>query len=169
MSKNEFYQLFLDQLNDIYSAENQLLETLPKMAEAASTPKLKEAFEKHLKETQNQVKRLDEIFSKLDVEFDGETCEAMKGLVEEGDETIHRYPESLVRDAALITSAQRVEHYEMAVYGTLRAFAQHLGYDDFAKLLQKSLDEEGNANKTLTGIAEGGLFMSGINEKAMKR
>jgi len=162
-------KLFIDELQDIYSAEIQIVKALPKMINAVQYPELKEALTAHLEETKNQVTRLDRIFSKLGESAGSETCEAMKGLIEESDEYIKKYPESIIRDAALITAAQRIEHYEMAVYGALRTFAKELEYDDAADLLQETLDEEGNANNTLTGIAEGGFFTAGVNEKALKR
>jgi len=169
MSNQDFKTLFIDQLRDIYSAEMQLVEALPKMASAAKLPKLREAFSHHLQETKAQVSRLKKIFNELDVPVKGEMCEAMKGLIEEGEETIQKYSGTPVIDPALIAAAQRVEHYEIAVYGTLRAFAKELDLPGIADLLEESLKEEGNANKTLNAIAEGGFFTTGVNEKAMRR
>lgn len=169
MSKDQFYQLFLDQLFEIYSAENLLLKALPEMADAATTPQLTETFQQLLKESRNQIARLEQIFEQLNVKFNGVTCEAMQGLINEIEGVLNKYDSSLVRDAALITFAQRIEHYEMAVFGTLRTFARHLDYDDIAKLLQESLNEVGKGNKTLTSIAEGGVFLSGINVKAIQQ
>jgi ferritin-like metal-binding protein YciE len=146
--------LFLEELRDLYNAENQLLKALPKMAEAASTPALKMAFDQHLEETKGHVSRLDRAFRELGVEPSGETCEAMKGLVKEGKEFIKAKGEPMVRDAGLIGAAQRVEHYEMAGYGTTRTLAKRLGYQEIATLLQETLEEEAKADKKLTSIAE---------------
>jgi ferritin-like metal-binding protein YciE len=169
MSQADFKDLFVDELRDIYSAEMQLLQELPKMIEATEYPELKKAFQNHLTETQEQVKRLDKIFSELGESPSGIICEAMKGLVTECDRFLQKYPSSHVRDAALISAAQRIEHYEMAVYGTLRTFAKELGFDAAADLLQDSLNEEGHANKILMSIAQGGFFSVGLNEKAVRR
>lgn len=144
----------LMQLRDLYSAEEQLVEALPKMADAASSPDLKQAFRSHLEETRGQKKRLEQIGRVLGKEVDGETCEAMKGLIAEGDEIINSDGDADVKDAVLIAAAQRVEHYEMAAYGCARTFARRLGRTQVADLLQQSLDEEGNADKILTDIAE---------------
>lgn len=163
-----FNKLFLDQLSDIYNAEQQLVQALPKVAMAASSSKLRDAITAHLKETKNQVARLEKIFHLLGETPEQEVCEAMAGLVEETNECIAAYPASALRDAAIIACAQCIEHYEMAIYGTLRTFAKELDLKDIARLLQDSLDEEGNANKTLNGIAEGGFFTAGVNQKALK-
>lgn len=168
-NNKDFEELFVEQLKDMVSAEEQLVDALPKMAQAARSPKLKEAFTNHLKETKQQVTRLKKVFQKLNIPFEAEECEAMKGLIEEGEEAIKNFGKSEVIDPALIAAAQRVEHYEMAAYGTIRTFAKELGYDDIVDILQESLDEEGNANKLLTKIAEGGLFTSGVNQKAIKK
>ncbi len=169
MSRSEFMELFVDQLQDIFSAENQLVSALPKVAQAATHQELKEAIQQHLAETKEQVTRLKRIFQLLNVNGSGKTCEAMQGLIQEAEEIIQKYPASAVRDAGLIAAAQRVEHYEIAVYGCLRTFADQLGLDEIAELLQDSLDEEGNADKKLTSIAEGGFFSTGINETATSR
>lgn len=168
MSHKEFEELFVEQLKDMVSAEEQLVDALPKMAAAAKSPKLKEAFTHHLKETKNQVTRLKKVFQRLNIPFEPKLCKAMKGLVEEGSEAIKEFGKTDLIDPALIAAAQRVEHYEMAAYGTIRTFAKELGFNDIADLLQESLDEEGNANKTLTKIAEGGMLSSGVNQKAIK-
>lgn len=168
MEKNEFFNLFVDELCDIYDAERQLVNALPRVISAVVTPKLKDALTAHLEETKNQVKRIDNIFNMLDEEHRDESCEAMEGLIEEVVETIDRYPASPLRDAALIAAAQRIEHYEIAVYGTLKIFAKELDLCEVADILCKSLEEEGKADKTLTSIAEGGIFTSGVNRKAMK-
>ncbi|MCB0105941.1 MAG: ferritin-like domain-containing protein [Caldilineaceae bacterium] len=169
MQLNTMKDLYVDQLRDLYSAEDQLTKALPKMAQAASSSDLQKAFRDHLNETQQQKQRLEQIFSTLGMSPQGETCEAMKGLIKEGEEIINTHADSQVKDAALIAAAQRVEHYEMAGYGTVRTFADELGYNDAKDLLQTTLDEEGSANKKLTSLAEGGLFSSGINQKAMAR
>ena len=149
-----FCDLLLAQLRDLYDAEHRLVEALPKMADAAHSPELKRAFETHLNETRGQVDRLEQIFKMLDEEPKRESCAAMKGLVEEGEDVINAKGDEDVRDAALIAAAQRVEHYEMAGYGSARAFAERNGKADIARLLQETLDEEGNADKILTQIAE---------------
>jgi ferritin-like metal-binding protein YciE len=151
---NSLDDLFVDQLDDLYSAEQQLTDALPKMAEAARSPQLKEAFQNHLRETESQIARLEQIFQRLGKEPGDHTCEAMKGLIKEGKEVIDAKGDANVRDAGLIAAAQRVEHYEIAGYGTTRTFAQRLGYPEVARLLQQTLDEEGNADKMLTQIAE---------------
>jgi ferritin-like metal-binding protein YciE len=160
--------LYVTELRDLYSAETQLLKALPKMAKAASSPKLTKAFEKHLKQTEKQVERLEKIFGELGQKPGGHTCQAMKGLIAEGQEVAKAKGDSAVKDAALIGAAQRVEHYEIAGYGTTRTFATHLGKKSHVKLLQKTLDEEGQTNKDLTAIAEGNTVTEGINEKAEK-
>lgn len=142
------------QLQDLVSAEDQLIIALPEMAEAASSSVLKSAFLTHLEETRQQRVRLDQAFRALGVEPTTETCEAMQGLIQEGNEIINLSGDPQVKDAALIAAAQRVEHYEMAAYGSARAFARQLGRDDIAELLQDSLDEEGDTDKILTEIAE---------------
>ena len=142
------------QLRDLYSAEEQLIEALPKMAEAASSAELKSAFREHLVETRKQKERLESAFRMLGQEPESETCEAMQGLIAEGDEIIGLDGDPDAKDAALIAAAQRVEHYEMAGYGCARTFARQLGHDDVAALLQQTLDEEGDADKILSGIAE---------------
>jgi len=147
--------LFINELRDLYSAESQLIRALPKMAEAASDPKLKNAFEMHLKETEEQVYRLENIFSELGEKPAGETCKAMEGLVKESSEYVKAGGNPDVRDAGLIGAAQRVEHYEMAGYGTARALATRLGLPDIAQILQMTLDEEAAADDKLTDIAEG--------------
>jgi ferritin-like metal-binding protein YciE len=154
MKLKTLHDLYVDELKDLYNAEHQLLSALPKMAKAASDTRLAKAFTDHLAQTKNQVDRLEEIFKKLDVGPKGKTCQAMKGLLEEGKEAIDHDAEETVRDAALIAAAQRVEHYEMAGYGCVRTFARLLGEDQAADLLQETLDEEGAADKKLTKLAE---------------
>lgn len=146
-------ELLIEELKDIYNAENQLLSALPKMAKAAQNEQLEAAFVKHLKETKTHVARLRKVFGKLKSPVKGKLCHAMKGLVEEGAEAIKDNEASPMRDAQLIGAAQRVEHYEMAAYGTVRTFARDLGEIEVAKLLQATLDEEGQTDKDLTKIA----------------
>lgn len=155
MSMDTLSDLLEDELKDLYSAENQLIKALPKMAKKAASPKLKAAFTAHLKETEGHVSRLTKISEKLDIKLTGKKCAAMEGLVEEGSEVISEKGEPAVIDAALIGAAQRVEHYEIAAYGTARAMAETLGHTEVASLLQQTLDEEGEADKKLTAIAEG--------------
>jgi ferritin-like metal-binding protein YciE len=146
--------LYLNELRDLYSAETQLLEALPKMAEAATSSQLKEAFTTHLEETQGHVSRLEEIFEALGEEPGGETCKAMEGLIAEGEDYVKASGDRDVRDAGLIGAAQRVEHYEMAGYGTTRTLATRLGESEAADSLQATLDEEEEADRKLTAIAE---------------
>lgn len=164
MFSHEFQDLndlFCHQLGDLYDAENRLTEALPKMAEAASDPQLQQAFKSHLGETHRHVERLEEVFRTIGKDPKRETCPAMKGLLKEGEDAISATGNDSVRDAALIAAAQRVEHYEMAGYGTLRAFANRLGMSDVARLLQQTLDEENAADQKLTQIAE-----SSVNDAA---
>jgi ferritin-like metal-binding protein YciE len=137
------------------------------MAQQATSADLKDAFNNHLSQTRHHVTRLDEIFSRLGTTGIGKECQAMKGLIKEGEDVMSASGNSDVKDAALIAAAQRVEHYEIAGYGTVRTYAEELGFDDAANLLQKTLDEEGKANKKLTSLAEGGLLSSGINKQAV--
>lgn len=146
--------LLLDQLQDIYDAERRLVKALPKMAEAAHEPALRSAFQHHLTETEGQVTRLEQVFQMIGEKAKAKTCEAMKGLIEEGEQMVKADGDPSVRDAALIAAAQRVEHYEMAAYGCARNFAQRLGYFEAALLLQESLDEEGAADHKLTELAD---------------
>ena len=166
MKLNSLKDLYVAQLQDLYSAETQITQALPKMAAAASHDSLRAGFQEHLAQTQTHVSRLEQIFKDLNQSPGGHECEAMKGLVEEGEEIISANGDEAVKDAALIAAAQRVEHYEIAGYGTVRTFAQHLGLSDHVKLLQTTLDEEGETDKKLTLLAEGGVFADGINEEA---
>jgi ferritin-like metal-binding protein YciE len=153
-SINSLKELLVDELKDLYNAENQLLKALPKMAKAASNEDLKEGLTDHLLETQGHVERLTRAFKILDEKPTGKTCHAMKGLVEEGAEAIEIDAPDAVRDACLIGAAQRVEHYEIAAYGTAHAFAKTVGEDEIADLLQETLDEEGETNKRLTKLSK---------------
>jgi len=155
MKTKGFTDLFELELKDLYSAEKQLTKALPKMAKAATNEDLKQAFETHLEETEGQVERLEKIFKQLDISYSRvEKCKAMEGLIEEGKEIIEEGLEPDVLDAALICAAQKVEHYEIAGYGCARTFAQQLGHEEVAALLQETLDEEGSTDKKLTELAE---------------
>lgn len=154
MTLDNLENVLILQLKDLYSAEDQLIYALNKMAAAASSSELKTAFRNHLQETRAQKSRLEQAFRLLNLEPQMETCEAMQGLIAEGEEIIGLNGDPEVKDAALIAAAQRVEHYEMAGYGCARTFAMRLGHHDVATLLQETLDEEGNADKILTQIAE---------------
>jgi ferritin-like metal-binding protein YciE len=147
-------KLYINELRDLYSAENQLLKALPKMAKGASSAELKEAFENHLAETETHVERLEQIFKDLEENPKGKTCHGMKGLIEEGSEILEEEGEESVLDAGIIVAAQKVEHYEMAGYGSVRTFAQLLGQEEAAQLLQTTLDEESKANELLNQLAE---------------
>ncbi len=165
--KGNIKDLFVNELEDMYSSEQQIVKSLPNMIKAADSEDLKEAFQSHLEETQEQVERLNKIFEILDITPKSENCEAMQGLIQECSETIHEFPKSALRDAALISKAQRIEHYEISAYGTLRTFAKELELEDeVIDLLKETLQEESNADKTLTKIAEGSLMSTGVNRKA---
>lgn len=158
---NSLRELFIFQLEDLYDAEHRIIDALPKLADAVFSDELKNAFLDHLQETREHVRRLEQIFNKLGCEPERETCDAMKGLVREGTHMIDAEGDSSVRDAALIAIAQRVEHYEIAGYGTVRTFARQLGLDDIVRILQQTLDEEGAADKLLTHIAETSVNAAG--------
>ena len=151
---NSLRDVFTQQLRDLYNAETQLVDALPKMAEAATTADLRAAFEQHQQQTRNHVTRLERIFDTLGERPSGETCEAMKGLIAEGKDYIDAEGDPDSRDVGLIGAAQKVEHYEIAAYGTLRTLAKRLGDPTSADLLQQTLDEEGETDKKLTSIAE---------------
>jgi ferritin-like metal-binding protein YciE len=161
MSLDSLEKLFIEELKDVYSAEKQILRALPRMAKAADSAGLQQAFTKHLKETEGQVQRLERIFKELGHAARGKKCKGMEGLLEEGKEVLEEEGEPAVIDAALIASAQRVEHYEIAAYGCLRTYAQLLGYSQAEQLLQQTLEEEEAADKKLTELGE-----SGINDAA---
>ena len=160
---NPLEELLIDELKDLYSAENQIVKALPKMAKAASSPELKRAFERHLEETRRQVERLNQIGEQLEIKLTGKKCKGMEGLIEEGKEIIEEDLDENATDAGLIGAAQKVEHYEIAAYGTARTHASLLGYNKVARLLQQTLDEEGNTDKKLTALAE-----SVINVEALQ-
>src|SRR5437763_1724271 len=154
MAMDSLKDLYVDELKDLYNAENQLVKALPKMAKKASAPELKRAFQNHLEQTKVHVERLEKIFKGLGEKPSGKTCKAMKGLVEEGKEIIEEDGDDSVLDAALIGAAQRVEHYEIAGYGVGRTFATLLGDDSTASTLHRTLNEEAETDKKLTSLAE---------------
>ena len=168
MQLQSLKDLLTHELQDLHDAEKQLVEALPKMAQAASNQELQGAFEHHLTETQDHVRRLEELFGQLAIPASGETCDGMKGLIKEGEKTISAQGDPTAKDAALISAAQRVEHYEIAAYGTARTLADELDLDDAKDLLDQTLDEEANADKLLTKIATGGMFKAGINEQVRR-
>lgn len=155
-----------EQLEDLHSAETQLVEALPKMAQAAHHDELKQAFDHHLEETRGHLKRVEEALGELGVSNPTEECKGMKGLIAEGEEVIEMDGDATAKDAALIAAAQRVEHYEIAAYGTVRQLADDCGLDDVRDLMDQTLDEESNADKLLTKIATGGMFKAGLNQQA---
>ena len=146
--------LFIDTLKDIYFAEKKILSALPKMAKAARSPKLKAAFEKHLTETEGQVERLEEVFASIDESAKGKTCDAIMGILDEGKEIMSEYKGMPALDAGLLAAAQAVEHYEISRYGTLRTWANELGYSDAVRLLDATLKEEKNTDSVLSQLAE---------------
>ena len=155
MKLESLRELLIEQCQDLYSAEQQLVDALPKMAETANAPALKSAFRQHLEQTKSHVMRLDQVFGSFpDADKDDKKCKGMEGLIKEGKEMIKEDAEPEVKDAGLIAAAQRVEHYEIASYGCARTFAQLLGLNDIARLLQQTLDEEGETDKKLTAMAE---------------
>ncbi len=154
MALRTFEDLYVDELKDLYSAEQQIIKALPKMIKVAYTPELKDAFNQHLTQTREQVKRLDLIFDELGKSPRGKRCVGMQGLVEESKTIMSEKTDPAVKDAGLISAAQRVEHYEMAGYGTVRTFAKLLGYDDAAHVLQQTLDEESKTDRKLSELAK---------------
>jgi ferritin-like metal-binding protein YciE len=167
MSLDTLEKLYISELRDLYSAENQLLKALPKMAKGASSPELKDAFEKHLEQTKGHVERLEELFEQLDESPKGKTCQAMKGLIEEGSEILKEEGEESVLDAGMIVAAQKVEHYEIASYGSVRTFANLLGQDEAARVLQSTLDEEFETNEILNRLAETVVNPEALTETAL--
>jgi ferritin-like metal-binding protein YciE len=164
MKDSKFHQLFLHELKDIYWAETHLAEKLPMISQKATSKKLAEAIEKHKKETDNQVKRLEKVFELLDEKAKGETCQAMKGLLEEAEEILgDTDSDSVTRDAGIIIACQKVEHYEIASYGSLVSMAKAMNHDECSKLLKETLDEEKKTDELLTDIAE-----NEVNNKAKK-
>ena len=160
---NPLEELLQDELKDLYSAENQIIKALPRMAKAATSPELKRAFERHLEETRRQVERLEAIGEELELKLTGKKCVGMEGLIEEGKELMGEIDDKDALDAGLIGAAQKVEHYEIAAYGTARTHAEMLGYRRIAKLLQQTLNEEGMTDKKLTQLAESVVNYEAVN------
>jgi ferritin-like metal-binding protein YciE len=151
------HDAFIDELRDTYDAERQLTKALPKLARAATSPQLRDAFETHLEETRGQIERLEEVFASLDEKVRGKHCDGIAGIIEEGKSIMEEDFDETTMDACLIAAGQRAEHYEMAAYGTLIAWARAMGHTEAADLLQQTLDEEEAADKTLSSLAEGGI------------
>lgn len=163
MKISNLNELYIEELRDLYSAESQLVQALPKMSAAVDCMRLRSAIDDHLEQTRGHVKRLQTIFDDLKVSPSGNKCEATEGLIKEGKEILEETEMGVVRDAAIISSAQRVEHYEISAYGTARTFAELLGYNDHVELLQETLNEEQSADTLLNDIA-----LTDVNEKALK-
>ena len=163
---NGLQELLIEELRDIYHAEGQLLKALPKMAKAATSERLKEAFERHLEETETHVERLEQVFESMGEPVKGKKCKAMEGLLEEGKEIMEEHAESPLLDAALICAAQKVEHYEIASYGTVCTWAELLGLEEVSGLLRETLDEEKTTDETLTEIAESDINTEAVQEEA---
>jgi len=168
MGFNSLKDVLQEQLEDLHSAEEQLVVALPKMAHAAQHDELRKAFEHHHAETREHLTRVDEALGELGISRPTEECKAMKGLIAEGDELMQKTGDPTAKDAALIGAAQRVEHYEIAAYGTARQLADDCGYDSIRDLMDQTLDEESNADKLLTKIATGGMFRAGVNQQAAR-
>lgn len=166
MQLNTLTEALHSELADLYDAEQQLVNKLPTVVQAVDNASLRTAIEEHLKETREQVSRLEQIFKIIGRRPEPDQCDAMRGLLQEADEVISASGNKQVKDAVIIGALQRVEHYEIAGYGTARAFADQLDMDDVADLLQESLDEESSADRKLTSLAEGGLFSTGVNTNA---
>lgn len=167
MKHQNLNDLFLNELQDMYSAENQIAKSLPKLVKSVTLPDLKSALSNHLKETNTQITRLETIFSILKVPPQKKTCKGMAGIIAEVDELITNAAKSPTLDAAIISATQKIEHYEIASYGALRSFAKHLGLNsEITDLLQDTLDEESGADKKLTTIADGSFFSTGVNQEA---
>jgi ferritin-like metal-binding protein YciE len=166
MAFNSLNDVLQEQLEDLHSAETQLVTALPKMAQSAHHDELRQAFEHHFEETRGHLKRVQEALSEIGVSTPTEVCKGMQGLISEGEKTMSRGGDQMAQDAALIAAAQRVEHYEIAAYGTARQLADDCGFDAIKELMDQTLDEESNADRLLTKIATGGMFRAGINQKA---
>jgi ferritin-like metal-binding protein YciE len=157
MEMNTLQDLYIDELRDLLSCESQIIKALPKMAKAASSPQLQQAFQRHLEESQQHLERLNQIFETMGEKARAKKCKGVEGIIEEGKEMMEETETEEARDAALIAAAQKVEHYEIASYGTVRTYAKLLGDDNAARLLQQTLDEEGNTDKKLTQLAQSGI------------
>jgi ferritin-like metal-binding protein YciE len=168
MDLSTMNSLFEHEMQNLYSAERQIVEALPIMINEAASQELQSAFQEHLTVTEMQIKRLQATMRQLDIKPDGAVCKGMKGLLEEGRQIVEAEGDPLVKDAALIGAAQRIEHYEIAAYGTVREFARELGYEDIAHSLDITLHEEGDADKELSRIARGTFSETGINEIALQ-
>jgi len=166
MGFNTLKDVLQEQLEDLHSAETQLVTALPKMAQSAGHDELRQAFEHHLEETRGHVRRVEEALGELGVSSPSEVCKGMQGLIAEGEEMIGMGGDPIAKDAALIAAAQRVEHYEIAAYGTARQLADDCGFDGIRDLMDQTLDEESQADKLLTKIATGGMFKAGVNQQA---
>jgi ferritin-like metal-binding protein YciE len=164
MAEESLQDIYVEQLKDLYSAEQQLLKALPKMAKGASNKTLASAFEEHEVQTRVHVERLEKIFTQMGEKPGGHKCKGMEGLIAEGQEVLDEHDQSTARDAAMIAAAQRVEHYEIAGYGTVRTMANMLGLGDHAMLLQRTLDEEGETDKKLTSLAETVVNVQAVTE-----
>jgi ferritin-like metal-binding protein YciE len=162
--ENNLQDLLIEEMRDVYHAEQQLLKALPKMAKAAQSERLKEALERHLEETEQQVERLERAFEALDEQPKAKTCKAMQGLIEEAKEMMEDHKDSAMADAAIIAAAQKVEHYEIATYGTICTWCDLLGLDEASDLLKETLDEEKTADETLTEIAESEINVEAVSE-----
>jgi ferritin-like metal-binding protein YciE len=165
---NSLHGVFIEKLKDLYDVESQLIKALPKMAEAATNSDLKAGFNEHLAQTEEHLSRLEEIGTSLGEDLTGTTSDVMTALIAEGEKIINRTGDTAVKDAALIAAAQKVEHYEIAAYGTVTAWAKAMEHDDAADLLGKTLDEEKDTDEKLSTLAEGGIIASGINEEAIE-
>jgi ferritin-like metal-binding protein YciE len=161
---NPIEEMLADQLKDLFSAENQIIKALPKMAKNATNEQLRVAFERHLEETRNHVARLEQIAEEMGITLRGKKCKGMEGLLEEGKEVMSEFDDEVL-DAAMIGAAQKVEHYEIAAYGTARTHAQMLGMTKAARLLQQTLDEEGRTDKKLTDLAERVVNMEALQQQ----
>jgi ferritin-like metal-binding protein YciE len=166
MGFNSLKDVLQEQLEDLHSAETQLIDALPKMAQAAHHEPLREALEHHLEETRDHLKRVKEALGEIGVSSPTEVCKGMQGLIAEGEEVMKMGGDSAASDAALIAAAQRVEHYEIAAYGSARQLADDCGFDGIKDLMDQTLDEESQADKLLTKIATGGMFKAGVNQQA---
>lgn len=167
MNLNSLNDVYVHQLTDLYSAEKQVLEAMPDMIEAAASPILQKALRNHMEQSRAHLERLQNILAEMNENPRNTRCEGMEGLIREGDEVVKVRGSAAPKDAALVAAAQRIEHYEMAGYGTARTYAQMLGHQEAADLLGRTLEEESLANDALTEIAVGGLLTKGINERAI--